>query len=155
ITPAFIMAFIQSSLMVTLVRFGVGIDMADTAGVYALSFFASLCFFLINQMLIAAFGPPGRFLALVLIVLQLSAAGGTYPIETAPAFLQRLHTWLPLTHSVDGLRSLIAGGPFDVAGVLLPLGAWTAAALAGLVVTIGVVARKARSSVGHRRVDDG
>src|SRR5699024_7433707 len=148
ITPAFIMAFIQSSLMVTLVRFGVGIDMADTAGVYALSFFASLTFFMINQMLIAALGPPGRFIALVMIVLHLSAAGGTYPIETAPAFLQRLHSWLLITHSVDGLRSLIAGGPFDTAGVLLPIAEWTAAALAGLVVPIGLVAWNAASSVG-------
>lgn len=153
LAPSVAMSVVQSTLMVTLVRLGVGIDMASTAGVYALSFFVSLCFFLINQMLIAAFGPPGRFLALVLIVLQLSAAGGTYPIETAPAFLQRLHGWLPLTHSVDGMRSLIAGGPFDTAGVLVPLGVWTAVALAGLFVTIGVVARKARRTVGHRRVD--
>lgn len=143
ITPAFIMAFIQSSLMVTLVRFGVGIDMADTAGVYALSFFASLTFFLINQMLIAAFGPPGRFFALVMIVLQLSAAGGTYPIETAPEFLQRLHAWLPITHSVDGLRSLIAGGPFDTAGVLLPIAAWLLIGLLGLVAVVIVVSHKA------------
>ncbi len=154
ITPAFIMAFIQSSLMVTLVRFGVGIDMADTAGVYALSFFASLTFFLINQMLIAAFGPPGRFLALVLIVLQLSAAGGTYPIETAPEFLQRLHAWLPITHSVDGLRSLIAGGPFDTAGVLLPIAAWLLIGLLGLVAVVIVVSHKAHRTEPTSKDDD-
>ena len=57
---------------------------------------------MINQMLIAV-GPPG-FIALV-IVLQLSAAGGT-PIETARVFTAP-HSWLPITHSVDGLRSLV------------------------------------------------
>ncbi|HIW46029.1 MAG TPA: YhgE/Pip domain-containing protein [Candidatus Yaniella excrementigallinarum] len=154
ITPAFIMAFIQSSLMVTLVRFGVGIDMADTAGVYALSFFASLTFFMINQMLIAALGPPGRFIALVMIVLQLSAAGGTYPIETAPEFLQRLHSWLPITHSVDGLRSLIAGGPFDTAGVLLPIAAWLLIGLLGLVAVVIVVSIKAHRPETKRQDDD-
>src|SRR5699024_2837122 len=137
-----------------LVRFGVGIDMADTAGVYALSFFASLTFFLINQMLIAAFGPPGRFLALVLIVLQLSAAGGTYPIETAPEFLQRLHAWLPITHSVDGLRSLIAGGPFDTAGVLLPIAAWLLIGLLGLVAVVIVVSHKAHRTEPTSKDDD-
>lgn len=144
ITPAFAMACVQSILMVTFVRFIVDIDMVHTAGVYALSFFVSLTFFLVNQMLIAAFGPPGRFFALVLVVLQLSAAGGTYPIETAPEFLQRLHAWLPLTHSVDGLRSLIAGGTFDTAGVLLPIAAWLVVGLLGLVVTVLVTARQAR-----------
>lgn len=153
VAPAVAMSIVQSTLMVTIVRFGVGIDMGSTAGVYGLSFVASLCFFLINQMLIAALGAPGRFLALVLIVLQLSAAGGTYPIETAPAFLQRLHAWLPLTHSVTGLRSLIAGGPLDAAGVLLPLGVWTLIALAGLIMTIEVVRRKARNGGRPRRVD--
>src|SRR5690625_2887551 len=154
ITPAFIMAFIRSSLMATLVRFGVGIDMADTAGVYALSFFASLTFFMINQMLIAALGPPGRFIALVMIVLQLSAAGGTYPIETAPEFLQRLHSWLPITHSVDGLRSLIAGGPFDTAGVLLPIAAWLLIGLLGLVAVVIVVSIKAHRPETKRQDDD-
>lgn len=144
LTPAFAMAFIQSTLMVTFVRFIVNIDMVHTAGVYALSFFVSLAFFLINQMLIAAFGPPGRFFALVLVVLQLSAAGGTYPIETAPELLQRIHTWLPLTHSVDGLRSLIAGGTFDTAGVLLPIAAWLAAGLLGLIIAVLVTARQTR-----------
>lgn len=144
VMPAFAMAFVQSTLMVTLVRFGVGIDMVNTAGVYALSFFSSLTFFLINQFLVATLGPPGRFIALVLIVLQLSAAGGTYPIETAPPFFQSLHAWLPITHSVDGLRSLIAGGAFDTAGVLLPIAAWFLVALLGLVTVVIVISRKAR-----------
>lgn len=155
ITPAFVMAFVQSTLMVTFVRFVVGIDMANTAGVYALSFFASLAFFMLNQMLIAAFGPPGRFFALVLIVLQLSAAGGTYPIETAPAFLQSLHSWLPMTHSVDGLRTLIAGGAFDSAAVLLPIGAWLIVGLSGLAIAIVAVWRKAhRTHETRKHVDN-
>src|SRR5690625_4586981 len=132
--------------MVTLVRFGVGIDMANTAGVYALSFFTSLTFFLLNQFLVAALGPPGRFFALVLVVLQLSAAGGTYPIETAPEFLQRVHSWLPLTHSVDGLRSLIAGGAFDTVGVVMPLVAWLLVSLLGLVIVVVVIARKVQDT---------
>src|SRR5699024_8235648 len=50
ITPAFAMACVQSLLMVTFVRFIVDIDMVHTAGVYALCFFVSLTFFLVNQM---------------------------------------------------------------------------------------------------------
>src|SRR5699024_12488764 len=104
-----------------------------------LIFFASLSFFLINPMLIVALGSLGRFFALVMIVLHLSAAGGTYPIETAPEFLQRLHSWLPITHSVDGLRSLIAVGPFYTAGVVLPIAGWLLIGLLWLVAVVIVV----------------
>ena len=164
--PAVLMSLVQSALMVTVVRFWVDIDMSSTAGMYGLSFIVSLCFFLLNQLLIAGFGPPGRFLALILMVVQLSAAGGTYPIETAPKFMQAMHAWLPITHSVDGMRSLIAGGPFDTAGVLLPLAGWTLVALAGLVAVVLVTWRKvhatrprsrgahdARSGAGEERAD--
>ncbi|GAA2032722.1 YhgE/Pip domain-containing protein [Yaniella flava] len=151
LTPAFSMAFVQSTLMVTFVRFVVGIDMAQTAGVYALCFFASLTFFIVNQMLIAVLDAPGRFIALVLIVLQLSAAGGTYPIETAPQFLQNLHGWLPLTHVVNGLRSLIAGGTFDTGGVLPPLGLWLLLSLAGLISVVLVTWRKTHRNHGAKR----
>jgi hypothetical protein len=40
------------------------------------------------------------------------------------------------------MRSLIAGGPFDVKGVLLPLAIWTLVALAGLIVVVLVTWRK-------------
>jgi hypothetical protein len=83
------------------------------------------------------------------MVVQLSAAGGTYPIETAPRFMQALHAWLPVTHSVDGMRSLIAGGPFDAAGVLLPLAGWTLASFAGLVAVVLVTWRKVHGARGH------
>ncbi|OAV59255.1 YhgE/Pip family protein [Enteractinococcus helveticum] len=149
--PAFIMACTQSTLMVTFVRFVVGIDMAQTAGVYALCFFASLTFFVLNQMLIAVFDAPGRFLALVLIVLQLSAAGGTYPIETAPQFLQDLHGWLPMTHVVTGLRSLIAGGAFDTSGVLLPLAIWLLLSLVGLISVVLMTWHKAHHNHPTKR----
>ena len=151
ITPAFLMAFVQSALMVTFVRFVVNIDMAQTAGVYALSFFASLTFFFLNQMLIAVFDAPGRFFALVLIVLQLSAAGGTYPIETAPQFFQQLHSWLPMTHVVVGLRSLIAGGAFDAGGILLPLAIWLLASLAALIGAVLVTWAKTHRSRPPKR----
>ena len=55
--------------------------------------FASLTFFVLNQMLIAVFDAPGRFLALVLIVLQLSAQVVRYPTENSSTVLTRL-AWL-------------------------------------------------------------
>jgi putative membrane protein len=42
--------------------------------------------------------------------LQLASAGGTYPIQTEPAFLQAVNPWMPMTYVVEGLRETITGG---------------------------------------------
>ena len=47
---------------------------------------------------------------MVLLMLQLTSAGGTYPVATEPGFFQVLSPLLPMTHAVTGLRHLIAGG---------------------------------------------
>jgi uncharacterized phage infection (PIP) family protein YhgE len=49
-------------------------------------------------------------LALVLLMLQLTACGGLYPIETSPGFFQALHPIMPMTYLVNGLRVTISGG---------------------------------------------
>ena len=69
-----------------------------------------MTFTAVNQMLVALLGGTGRFVALVLLALQLAAAGGTYPIETSPGFFGFLHDLLPMSHVVDGLRAATAGG---------------------------------------------
>ncbi|MEK1830052.1 hypothetical protein AAAC51_16005 [Priestia megaterium] len=39
--------------------------------------------------LVAIFGNAGKAMAIVLLVLQLSAAGGTFPIQVVPAFFKQ------------------------------------------------------------------
>ena len=58
----------------------------------------------------ALFGAVGKFLGLVLLVLQLTTAGGTFPWQTIPAPLQPLHVALPMGYAVDGLRHLLYSG---------------------------------------------
>jgi putative membrane protein len=43
-------------------------------------------------------------------MLQLTSSGGTYPVETTPAFFQFIHGGLPMTYVVNGLRHVIDGG---------------------------------------------
>ena len=49
-------------------------------------------------------------MSLVLLMLQLSSSGGTYPVETTPGFFQALHPFMPASYVVTGLRQLIGGG---------------------------------------------
>ncbi|QHC57653.1 YhgE/Pip domain-containing protein [Rathayibacter sp. VKM Ac-2760] len=139
--PGAVMAVAQGVLAALMLRFGVGVDMAHFPALVGIAVLTSLTFVAINQALIALLDAPGRFLALLLMVVQLSSAGGTYPIETAPAFFQIVHGVLPLTYSVEAFRSLIAGGGIGVANAVLVLSLWLLGALA---VTVLAAARRRR-----------
>lgn len=76
----------------------------------ALLLLGAAAFVAIDHCLRTAFGTVGDVLSLVLLILQLTASGGLYPMQTTPAFFQALHPLLPMTYLVDGLRVTISGG---------------------------------------------
>jgi len=67
------------------------------------------CFTLIQMILVLVFEMAGRFIGIVLLMLQLTSCAGTYPLETAPEFFQKISPYLPFTYAVSGLRELISG----------------------------------------------
>jgi putative membrane protein len=140
--PGFVMGIVQSALAVLVVTQGIGIEPVNLWGLVGMMMLTSVTFVALNQALVALLGAPGRFIGLMMIVLQLSAAGGTYPIQTAPSFFQAIHSWLPLTYAVESFRSLIAGGDIGIARGIWVLFAWMVGAL--LVTTLA--AFKARRS---------
>lgn len=89
-------------------------------------------------------GSVGQFVGLVLMVLQLVTAGGTFPWQTLPAPLAALHHVLPMGYVVDAMRQVMYGG---VAGR-----AWTdAAVLATWLVGALVVAAAGVTRMTFRR----
>lgn len=93
--------------------------------------FASLTYAAIILALNVWLGSVGQFLGLVLMVLQLVTAGGTFPWQTLPEPLTWLHHILPMGYVVDGMRQLMYGG--DLARVGTDLGIlslWLVGALA-------------------------
>lgn len=82
-------------------------------------------------------GSVGQFLGLVLMVLQLVTAGGTFPWQTLPAPLAALHHVLPMGYVVDAMRQVMYGGSLDRVGTdLIVLLAWLLGA--GVLAAIGV-----------------
>jgi putative membrane protein len=55
----------------------------------------------------------GRFVVLVLFVLQLADTSGTFPVELEPQELQTLHSFLPITYSVQGFRVLLTSKDYS------------------------------------------
>ncbi|BDV32373.1 YhgE/Pip domain-containing protein [Microbacterium terricola] len=148
--PGAAIGLAQSVLATGILVLMVGIHPADSWGLFGMIALTSVTFVAINQALIALLGAPGRFLALVLIVLQLAAAGATYPIQTSAGFFQTIHSWLPLTHSVEAFRSLIAGGDIGIAAAVGVLLAWLAGALAVTVFATRLTRRRERIGIPIR-----
>lgn len=102
----------------------------------------SATFIAIVHALNAWLGSAGQFLGLVLMVLQLVTAGGTFPWQTVPEPLHLLHHALPMSYAVDGLRQLMYGG---LTGLAVRDAAVLAAWLVGALVATSIAARRQRT----------
>lgn len=131
--PGAVLAVVQALLLVGLVVGVVGIDPARPLVLVGFAVLTALVFTALNQAFVALFGGAGRFVALVFVALQLTAAGGTYPIETSPGFFGFLHSLLPMTYAVEGMRTAIAGGSAGLGTAAVVLVAFT---LLGLALTV-------------------
>lgn len=69
----------------------------------------SLVFTLIMYTFTVAFGNAGKALAVLLLVIQVSGAGGAYPLQLLPTWFQNISPFLPGTAAVNAMRSAIAG----------------------------------------------
>lgn len=67
------------------------------------------CFLSLIEFLIENFGDIGKFIALIILVLQLGASGGTFPIETVTKGFRFLNPCLPMTYTIKLMKeSLIS-----------------------------------------------
>ena len=71
--------------------------------------FISVVFVTIVYTLVSLFRNVGKALAVILLVLQIAASGGTYPIEVMPEFFQSIHPLLPFKYAIGGLREAVGG----------------------------------------------
>ena len=83
--------------------------------IHPVSFFVTtICFGLASMAIVMflsmLFDNPGRFFAMVLLMLQLGGSGGTFPMEITMKFYNVIHWYLPMTYSILGLRDSISGG---------------------------------------------
>lgn len=64
-------------------------------------------FMTIIQFLIRNFGDVGKFLALIVLVLQLAASGGTFPVETIDKGFRFLNPLLPMTYTINVFKECL------------------------------------------------
>ncbi|WP_236653517.1 YhgE/Pip family protein [Streptacidiphilus melanogenes] len=133
--PAVAIGVAQVGALLAVLHFALGLDLARPAAAIGFLLLTSASFAAVLQCVNAVFGTRGRVIGLAILMLQLTSAGGTYPVQTSPGFFGAIHPYLPMTWVVDGLRRLISGGDLTVVwqgtGVLA---AFLVASLAGTVL---------------------
>ncbi|GAA0318615.1 YhgE/Pip family protein [Kineococcus aurantiacus] len=107
--PGALLGVAQAVVLCLVLFLAVGIASPNPVATVLFAALVAVVFTAIHQCLNALLGGVGRLVALVLLVLQLTSAGGTYPVGTSPAFFGALHPFLPMSYAADGLRHLIAG----------------------------------------------
>lgn len=100
---------VQTAFVLLMSAFLLGIHPAHMAGLALSMVVASWTFMLIILGLVRTFGDAGKALALILLILQLSSAGGTMPIELTNDFFRAVSPWLPFTWAVKAVRASAFG----------------------------------------------
>ncbi|WIM95420.1 YhgE/Pip domain-containing protein [Actinoplanes oblitus] len=108
--PGVLIGLVQAALLFVVVRFGLGLSPVHQWASLGLLLGTAAVFAAIMQLIGAALGAPGRIIALVLLMLQLTSSGGTYPVQTTPRIFQAIHPLLPMTYVVEAMRHAIDGG---------------------------------------------
>jgi putative membrane protein len=147
LAPA-ILGVVQMAAVFLIVALALRLDVGNPLATYGFMALASLTFAAIILALNAWLGSVGQFLGLVLMVVQLVTAGGTFPWQTLPGPLAALHHALPMSYAVDGLRQLMYGGSATTAlSDALVLLCWL---LGGVALTALAAVRMTR----HRTLGD-
>ena len=108
-----------------------GIDLTDPGLFVSECIFTSIVFTMIVFTLVSLLSNVGKALSILILVLQIAGAGGTFPIQVLPEFFQKIHRALPFTYAISAMREAAAGVAFETLKTdFLVLSAFFAAFLA-------------------------
>ena len=140
--PVAALGTVGALILLLVAWFALGLDPLHAAASTGVVVLAAVCFTAIAHLLRTAFGTVGSAVTLVLLMVQLTSAGGLYPVETLPLPFRAIHPFIPMTYLIDALRIAFTGGPIGRLWVdAAVLAAGTALAVG---LSIWVVSRRKR-----------
>ena len=100
-----------------------GLSANHELAMFGFTVLVAVCFMFIVTFFNTWLGKPGAFLMLILLLLQLGASAGTYPLALTSNFFQKLNPWMPMTYAVKGFRQVISltGQIGQETGILLAI----------------------------------
>ena len=145
-------AFMQATILMLVMVFFLGLTPEHPAHFIGAIYLTSFAYMSIVSLLVIVLDNPGRFLAMVLLVLQLGSSEGTFPIQTANGFFQTINPLVPMTYSIRALRQAISGG-LDNAFYGGSMWVLVGFLLVANLLTIGFFAYRGKRKFAHTSVD--
>lgn len=118
-----------------IVKWGLGLEVNNFGYFFLTALLTSYVFLALIQMLVSIFGDPGRFMAIVVLILQLTTSAGTFPLELIPSPLQVFNKLLPMTYTVSAFKASISTG--DTSFLMQNYGVLAGFLVALLAITFG------------------
>jgi putative membrane protein len=137
--PGAAIGTMQAVILLAVVQFGLGLHPVSVAGFYAIGVLTALVSIAMMQMFNAALGAVGKLVSIILLMLQLTSAAGTFPLQMIPGFFQSLHPFLPMTYVIDAMRQAISGG--DLASAALSSAVLAVFGAGSLIITVAAADR--------------
>jgi putative membrane protein len=109
--PVVGLAALGSLVLLVVVWLGLGLNPVNVGGSIGVVLLAAAAFTAIAHLLRTWLGVVGSAVTLVLLMVQLTSAGGLYPVQTLPAPFRAIHTVIPMTYLINALRITFTGGP--------------------------------------------
>ncbi|MFP3885837.1 YhgE/Pip domain-containing protein [Priestia filamentosa] len=106
--------FFQALIVTLGDLFILGSYVAEPTAFVLSAIFISMVFLTIIYTFVSVFGNIGKAFAIILLVLQISGSGGTFPIQTTPPFFQAINPFLPFTYAIGLLRETTGGIVRDI-----------------------------------------
>ena len=145
-------AFMQATILMLVMVFFLGLTPEHPAHFIGAIYLTSFAYMSIVSLLVIVLDNPGRFLAMVLLVLQLGSSEGTFPIQTANGFFQTINPLVPMTYSIRALRQAISGG-LDNAFYGGSMWVLVGFLLVANLLTIGFFTYRGKRKFAHTSVD--
>ncbi len=95
-----------------------------------------LAFMVMVYVLVALFDNLGKGIAIIILVLSISAGGGNFPIEMSGPFFRAINPYIPFTHAVNLLRESVGGiyWPTAIKAITILMGVTVAFFIAGYIL---------------------
>jgi putative membrane protein len=103
---------IQAVIVDVVLLYGLGLEVQSVPLFVLFSLITTWTYMALIQLFVTTLGDPGRFVAIVVLILQLTTSAGTFPVELIPDTLQHITAWLPMTYTVSGYKAVISSGEF-------------------------------------------
>jgi len=132
-------------LMLGVVWLTLGLDPKHPVLAFGVVTLGAVAFSSFAHLLRTALGTVGSSLLLVTLILQLAAAGGTYPAPILPRFFEAIHPFLPMSYLIDAFRVVVSGGL--ASHLARDVAILAAMAVVALGLTVLTVAKRKQLSV--------